>query len=180
MMKPMDESDEHLVQTFLRQGTEELFRILYRKHTPRLFLFSLRLSGGDHSKAEDLIQETWIRAVQNLSKFEWRSKFASWLSGIALNCYRETRYREQPVGEQQDFAGERRDIDAAIDLETCIRRLPPGSREIFVLHDIEGYTHEEIAKLLNIGNGTSKSQLFEARKKLRAWLSVSSEKEEVK
>ena len=167
-----DESDENLVNGFLGARDEELFRLLYRRHTPRLYLFSLRLCAGNHHRAEDMVQDTWIRAVENLSSFQWRSKFSTWLNGIAFNCYREhcTKHQEA-LSDRADTLVSGKDIESSIDLEVCIRRLPDGCREIFVLHDIEGYTHEEISHLLNIGNGTSKSQLFEARKKLRQWLS---------
>ena len=166
------ESDEDLVNGFLRRRDEELFRLLYRRHTPRLYLFSLRLCAGNHHRAEDIVQDAWIRAVENLSTFQWRSRFSTWLNGIAFNCYREHRAKyEEPAKDPETLLAPGKDIDSSLDLEACIRRLPDGCREIFVLHDIEGYTHQEISDLLNIDNGTSKSQLFEARKRLRQSLS---------
>ena len=149
-----------------------MFRLLYRRHTPRLFLFSLRLCVGNHHRAEDVVQETWIRAIQNLPMFEWRSKLSTWLHSIAFNCYREQQTKQiRSSSETNEATALTHDMDSSLDLEACIRRLPDGCREVFVLHDVEGFTHQEISELLNIGNGTSKSQLFEARKKLRQWLS---------
>jgi RNA polymerase sigma-70 factor (ECF subfamily) len=105
---------------------------------------------------------------------------SSWLHGIALNSYRDHRPNIETRAEAEEFEAKRDDMDVSLDLEASIRRLPDRCREIFVLHDIEGYTHEEISRLLNIKNGTSKSQLFEARKKLREWLSTGSTKEGLK
>jgi RNA polymerase sigma-70 factor (ECF subfamily) len=88
------------------------------------------------------------------------------------NCNRELRLRQEE-GWQMKFepAVPQNDLDRILDLESLIRKLPDGCREVLLLHDIEGYTHEEIGNFLNIQNGTSKSQLFEARRKLRRWLS---------
>jgi RNA polymerase sigma-70 factor (ECF subfamily) len=163
-------SDRDLIKEFLKHREEETFRLLYRRHTPRLYLFCLRLCKGDRGRAEDVVQETWIRAVKNLERFQWRSAFSSWLIGIGLNCNREQRIVREESWHSSTIAVEP-DLDAPLDLESLIRRLPDGCREVFVLHEIEGYTHEEIAEFLKIGNGTSKSQLFEARKKLRSWIS---------
>jgi RNA polymerase sigma-70 factor (ECF subfamily) len=178
---PADEAgDRALVEDFLARRDEAAFRRLYAAHAPRLFLFLLRLSGGRRAEAEELLQETWIRAAERLGSFRWESKLATWLHGIAWNIRREAfRARgpvEAPLPEEpaaalpgsSGGAGE-----ARLDLERALRDLPEGYREILLLHDVEGYTHEEIGALLGISSGTSKSQLSRARALLRRRLSGS-------
>jgi len=168
--------DRVLADAVARAGDETAFRALYRRHTPALYRLALRLGGGDGPWAEELVQRTWIRAVEGLSSFAWRSSLSSWLGGIAINCarelWREARTRSEtalaeeiPVAAPRILAPEER-----VDLERAIERLPAGYREVFVLHDVEGYTHEEIGGLLGIESGTSKSQLARARQRLRAAL----------
>jgi RNA polymerase sigma-70 factor, ECF subfamily len=165
-----------LADAVARSGDETAFRALYRRYTPALYRLALRLGGGDGPWAEELVQRTWIRAVEGLSSFAWRSSLSSWLGGIAINCarelWREARTRSEtalaeeiPVAAPRLLAPEER-----VDLERAIERLPAGYREVFVLHDVEGYTHEEIGGLLGIESGTSKSQLSRARQRLRAAL----------
>lgn len=169
--------DRELAAAVARSGDERAFRALYRRHTPALYRLALRLGGGDGTWAEELVQLAWIRAVEGLGAFGWRSSLSTWLGGIAVNCarelWRETRIRGEAVLE--DARGERAarrspDVENRIDLERAIERLPDGYREVFVLHDVEGYTHEEIGELLGIETGTSKSQLSRARGRLRAAL----------
>lgn len=168
--------DRVLADAVVRSGDETAFRALYRRHTPALYRLALRLGGGDGPWAEELVQRAWIRAVEGLSSFAWRSSLSSWLGGIAINCarelWREARTRSEtalaeeiPVAAPRLLAPEER-----VDLERAIERLPAGYREVFVLHDVEGYTHEEIGGLLGIESGTSKSQLSRARQRLRAAL----------
>ena len=165
-----DAEDRKLVTQFLHSRDEQAFRAMYRRHTPKLYLFTIRLCCGDSHQAEDVVQEAWIRAVEKLSGFQWKSKFSTWLTGIALNCYRETQSNSPEVPSVLPEIAIAEDQGATLDLESLIHRLPYGCREIFLLHDLEGYTHAEIGTALNISSGTSKSQLFEARKKLRNWL----------
>ena len=166
-----------LVERFLRARRESDFRQLYQRHTPRLYLFVRRLLGGDCPEVDDVVQETWIRAAGRLERFEWRSSLATWLAGIAVNCSRETlrsrtRRRETPHDEmlEQPAPSLAPSIAVTMDLERAVADLPDGFREVLVLHDIEGYTHEEIGRLLGIETGTSKSQLHRARARLREWL----------
>ncbi len=168
------ETDLVLVKRFLRTGDERSFRELYRRHTPALYRLGLRLAGGSEADAQDAIQDTWIRACKSLSRFEWKSSLRTWLAGILVNRMRElNRGRlRQPEGNLPD------DLPAStiarpgerLDLEQAIARLPEGYRQVLVLHDVEGNTHEEIGLLLEISAGTSKSQLFHARKSVRAML----------
>lgn len=175
--------DRELADAVARTGDETAFRTLYRRHTPGLYRFALRLGGGDRSWAEEVVQRTWIRAVEGLSAFAWRSSLSSWLGGIAVNCarelWREVRTRGETAlddGHDELSAAVPRILAAEerVDLERAIERLPAGYREVFVLHDVEGYTHEEIGGLLGIETGTSKSQLSRARQRLRADLAPGS------
>ncbi len=172
-----DPEDRLLVGSFLRRREEKVFRALYRRHSPALYRLALRFMRGNSRDAEEVMQVTWIRAVENLAGFRWESTLRSWLTGIALNCSREFLRRQKRVtisepAELQDLAGSPmvpQDV-SRIDLERAIDHLPDGYREVLILHDIEGYTHQEIGEFLGIESGTSKSQLFRARRAVRAKL----------
>jgi RNA polymerase sigma-70 factor (ECF subfamily) len=169
------ESDAELARRVLRQGSEKDFRILYRRHTPALYQFVLRLLGGVERDAEDIVQDTWIRAVEGLPRFRWEASFRTWLLGIGLNRTRETlrrasRSREDGAQEEIEPAAPPPRIAERLDLEEAIRQLPAGYREVLLLHDVHGYTHEEIARDLEITAGTSRSQLHFARRALRRHL----------
>jgi RNA polymerase sigma-70 factor (ECF subfamily) len=172
--------DRALAEALLSHGEERAFRELYRRHTPALYQVTLRLLGGSEADAQDVVQETWVRASLKLDGFRWESSLRTWLTGIAINRARELlrrRSRRPTVG-----------LDAVpepsappppqllrMDLERAIATLPDGSRMVLVLHDIEGFTHEEIGHRLGISPGTSKSQLFAARRALRTRLTRSQE-----
>jgi RNA polymerase sigma-70 factor (ECF subfamily) len=161
--------DVALVERFLRARGEDAFRALYRAHTPALYALAMRLTGGDHIEAEDLVQESWVRAVRELSSFRARSALRSWLCGVLVNIRRErirAEWREVDAPDI-DSATEVSVPDDALDLERAIGTLPEGARDVFVLHDVYGYTHREIAEMLGIVEGTSKSQLTRARTLLR-------------
>lgn len=173
--------DRQWVENLLQGGDEQAFRQLYRRHTPRLYGFTLRLLGGDRAEAEDVVQETWVRAVRQLKNFRWQSSLATWLCGIAQNQCREQQRRRRTREEKQAQLAVTQLIAAPetqaprpgglrVDLEKAISRLPIGYRTVLVLHDLEGFTHREIARDLGISDGTSKSQLFEARKRVKTWL----------
>jgi RNA polymerase sigma-70 factor (ECF subfamily) len=167
------ESDETLVQAILSEGSEEAFRRLYRRHSPRLLLLLTRLLGSD-SDAEDALQEAWLRATTRLQSFAWRSAFATWLTAIGVNVARDEldrRGRWIAVAIEEDvLVVGASELHEPIDLERAVAMLPPGGRAAFVLHDMEGFTHEEIALQLGYTVGTSKSQLFRARRTLRRLL----------
>jgi len=155
------------VEAFLAGRDEGVFRELYRRHTPALYLFALRFLGGVVQDAEDAVQECWIRAVESLASFRWQSSFRTWLFGIAVNCSRELLRARPRQLEDLTLLKAAPGGSGMMDLEQLIRRLPDGCREVLVLHDIEGYVHTEIGALLGIAPGTSKHQLFQARRKLR-------------
>jgi RNA polymerase sigma factor (sigma-70 family) len=169
--------DLELVRAFLARRDEDAFRELYRAHAPRLYGLLRRLCGGDSAAADEGLQETWVRAVRGLDRFEGRSSLSTWLAGIAIRWWREeTRRRgnhkeaELPAEEALPPAPPVRREIARMDLERALAALPRGYREAILLHDVEGYTHEEIAVLTAVEPGTSKSQLSRARSAMRARL----------
>jgi RNA polymerase sigma-70 factor (ECF subfamily) len=170
----LDAEDERvLVERFLETRSEEAFRSLYRRHAGRLYAIACRMLGGADRGADDAIQETWLRAVRGLGAFRRESALSTWLCGILLNRCREVlRERSRTRAEELDTIPEppapvRPGGPEAIDLSRAVESLADGYREVLVLHDVEGYTHEEIARLLEIEPGTSKSQLSKAREALR-------------
>jgi len=168
-----EEEDRALVGSFLARRDEAAFLALYRRLTPFLHRF-LRSLSGSVSEAEELVQETWVRGVERLAGFEWRSSLKTWLAGIALNAWRERRRAPASAALEDDQFPEappvRREI-ASVDLERALAQLSPGYREAILLHDVVGYTHDEVAALTGVDAGTSKSQLSRARRALRARLS---------
>ena len=143
---------------------------------PRIFNLARRMAGPD--AAEELTQDVFVRAWQKLALFRGESSFATWLHRLAVNVVIE-RFRTDTARRQRLIDGEaifetlssppgKRDV--SMDFEAALERLPDGAREIFVLHDVEGYKHTEIATLLGISSGTSKAQLHRARMMLRKHL----------
>jgi RNA polymerase sigma-70 factor (ECF subfamily) len=156
-------------------GDEAAFVQLYRQHTPRLFAVVLRMLGRC-SDAEDAVQEAWLRAVRGLPAFRGDSSFLTWLTGIGIRCALEIIRKRLPLAlseveglalSEVEGADTSHAPDLALDLERAIAELPDGYRVVLVLHDVEGFTHEEIGRLLEVEPGTSKSQLFHARRALR-------------
>jgi RNA polymerase sigma-70 factor, ECF subfamily len=167
--------DRELVARFLRARDESSFRSIYRRHTPALYGLALRLLGHRAADAEDAVQEAWIRGVERLDRFRWESTLRTWLGSIVVNCCRERRrdaWRwHQPSPDAAESANEDASpLELTIAVDRALAALPAGCRSVFVLHDVEGRTHEEIGALLGISSGTSKSQLFHARRRLRALL----------
>ena len=169
-------SDRELADRVVSSGDETAFQALYLRHSRRVYGFLLRLTGGDAVEAEDLMQETWLKAARGLARFEWKSAFLSWLMGIALNQFRELARRNgrriTTVEGEWDVPREAAEPGCRIDLERALALLPPGFRTVLVLHDVEGFTHLEIGERLGISDGTSKSQLHEARRAMRRLLGV--------
>lgn len=170
-----DDADRGVVRVFLETRDEGVFRVLYARHAPALYLLALRLTGGAHADAQDAVQEAWMRAVGTLEGFRWASSLRTWLCGITVNCCREILRGRAASGGSADRDVEVRSEGEGLGLEQLVRRLPAGCRQVLVLHDLEGYTHAEVGALLGIEVGTSKHQLFRARRLLRAWLSEGSE-----
>jgi RNA polymerase sigma-70 factor (ECF subfamily) len=151
------------------------FEHLYRENERKVFALCLRLS-SDGALAEELTQEVFVRAWRKLGSFRGESAFSSWLYpltvNVALSERRSRRRRDARFVATDDPASLERAPgaprpEAAFDLEKAMATLPPGARAVFVLHDVEGRTHEEIAAMLDLAPGTSKAQLFRARRLLR-------------
>jgi RNA polymerase sigma-70 factor (ECF subfamily) len=157
-------------------GDQDAFERLYRRHVARVTsLARWMLAPGE---AEDAVQDVFIRVWQKLDTFAGQSAFSTWLHRVAVNLMlrrRQTagvaRQRYAPDDEPLHLVAapaERPDLRVAI--EGAVDRLPAGAREVFVLHDMEGYKHEEIAEMLDVDPGTSRSQLHRARMLLRQHL----------
>lgn len=165
--------DKLLVKGFLLSRSEILFRQLYRKHTISVYRLALQLTNRDIQGTEDIIQEAWIRAVEKLPDFKWNSSFKTWLSGIVINCCREYLRKNKSDNiffDDMEWEPSYKPTNNKIDLRNALAMLPLGYREVLLLHDMEGYKHEEIGQLLGISEGTSKSQLFHARRAIKKLL----------
>jgi RNA polymerase sigma-70 factor (ECF subfamily) len=168
----VSDEDRALVAEFLATRSEPAFRRLYRRHASAVYALLLRLTAGDSARAEDCLQDAWMRAVAALDRFAWRSSLRTWLRGIAINCWREgwRDDRRAPLRLVEDVEPAVTDSVSPLDviaLERAVALLPDGYRAVLVLHDVEGFTHEEIAEALGIVPGTSKSQLARARAAVR-------------
>lgn len=163
-------SDAALIQRFMK-GEELAFRELYARHTPRVRAIVWRLLGSNRDEAEDVVQETWLAACRGMARFNGTARFSSWLTTIGIR----TAYRRSAMIPNEDtfpdVAVETDDgLATGVDLERAIARLPAHQRAVVVLHDVEGYTHEEIAEQLGVAVGTSKGTLPRAREALRRML----------
>jgi RNA polymerase sigma-70 factor (ECF subfamily) len=168
----MHRDDRELVASFLASRGEDQFRAIYARHSAAVFGLASRLVGA--ADAEDVLQDTWIRALGALPSFAWASSLRTWLCGIAVNCCRE-RWRRDSREPFEALAAAAVHPERQLDVQAALDRLAPGYRAVVVLHDVYGYTHVEIAAMLDIEPGTSKSQLARARRVLRAWLGASHE-----
>jgi RNA polymerase sigma-70 factor (ECF subfamily) len=162
-------------------GNRVAFQRLYRRHVDRVYGAVYRLAGYDHARAEDITQDAFVRAWQKLDGFRHESAFGTWLYRLAVNvALMDIRSRgSDPVstmdeddlpdhGETPFCAAEREE------LERAIGRLPPRARAVLVLHDVEGWRHEEISAELGMAVGSSKAQLHRARGLLRKVLGEAS------
>lgn len=165
-------------------GDRRAFERLYRAHVDRVYSICVRMT-SDRTRAEELTQDVFVRAWEKLGQFRGESAFGTWLHRLSVNVVLNERKTEQRRRGKVDNV---EDLDAvapagalesreswtpgmAVDLEAAIGTLPPGARRVFVLHDIEGYTHEEIARMLGVTSGGTKAQLHRARLLLREALS---------
>jgi len=166
-------------------GDARSIRTLYDRYSPRVYAVVRRIAGDDES-AQDYAQEAWIRAIRALPTFRGDARFSTWMHRIAVNSALQAvrkaesrKKREAPMPEQ--VAARSRGGDALLQrkLQRALDALPEGMRRVLILHDVEGYTHDEIGDALGVTSGTSKSQLFKARAKMRGILSpVSGEMQE--
>ncbi len=161
-----------------QEGDVAAFEQLYRDHVDRVYALCLRLC-GDSGRAQELTQDVFVRAWEKLGTFQGKSAFSTWLHRLTVNLVLGER-RSEKVRVSRIFATDDPEVfetagpapepGTGIDLERAIAALPPGARTAFVLHDVEGYKHEEIAALKGWAVGTCKAQLHRARKLLREML----------
>jgi len=157
----------------------EAFESMYREHSARIYSMATRMAGSPQD-GEDLLQEIFLQAYRKLGSFKGESSLGTWLYRLALNhCLDYVRSRRAKMNRLTETLDAEQSIEpvaarqtpiAKMDLERAIERLPDGCREAFVLHDVEGFDHKEVGEQLGIAEGTSKSQVFKARMKLRAML----------
>ena len=165
-----------------RKGDLAAFETIYRTHSGRLYSVACRMLGNP-ADAEDLLQEIFLAAHRKLDSFRGESALGTWLFRLATNlCLDHLRSRATRSGQLTDALEDEHGLDdsssrglaertvARMDLERALAQLPPGCRTAFVLHDVEGLEHREVADLLGIAEGTSKSQVHKARLRLRAML----------
>jgi len=177
---PGSQVDEQQLIGRVRAGDPAAERQFFEAYADRIHRIVYRFV-GDPEAAQDCVQETFIRAFDRLGTFRGESALGTWLYRLALNhCLDYVRSRQAKMNKLTDTldAGvasfeplARRDTPIArLDLERALERLPDGCREAFVLHDVEGFDHKEVGRVLGIAEGTSKSQVFKARARLRTLL----------
>jgi len=165
------------------QGVPGAFDELYRTYAPRLFGLACRMVG--RVEAEDLLQEIFLSAHRKLGQYQGQSALGTWLFRLAANqCIDHLRSRATRLGQATDTLEDDVESGASsgpilgtvdrLDIERALAALPPRARSVFVLHDVEGLEHQEIASMLGIAEGTSKSQLHKARLRLRHLLAPGS------
>ena len=159
-----------------QSGDGHAFERLYRGHVARVHSLARRMAGPD--EADELTQDTFVRVWEKLGTFRGEAAFGTWLHRLAVNLILSRRSRMGRDRQRFDDADGALDLkptaparpELAIDFETAIARLPEGAKHVFVLHDVEGYRHDEIAGQMGIAVGTSKAQLHRARMLLRGHL----------
>ena len=177
---------DHALARAASQGDMSAFEELYQRHNRRVYSLCLRMT-HNVSEAEDLAQEAFIQLFRKIGSFRGDSAFTTWLHRLTVNqvlmhfrkrsvkLERTTEEGETPIQTVQGTENPNKmSVLDRISLDRAIQQLPPGYREVFVLHDVEGHEHGEIAKMLGVAEGTSKSQLHKARMKLRGLLKQSS------
>ena len=167
-------TDNEIIAEALR-GDGRAERALYDAHVDRIYRLAYRMA-GDETLARDFTQDTFVRAFERLADFRRDSSLATWLHAIAVSVIlnglkKVKRIRGREIGgdtlPEVSITRRESEPDLKLRLRRAIDALPDGYRTVFVLHDVEGYTHEEIAAALGIQSGTSKAQLSRARAKLR-------------
>ena len=161
-------------------GDRRAFERVYRAHVDRVYSVCVRMT-ADRAMAEELTQDTFVRAWEKLSLFRGESSFATWVHRLAVNVVLNARKADSRLRRHVPVSTDEREDDTGaeaptpivfapgewMDIEQAIARLPAGARRVFVLHDVEGYRHEEIGEMLGITAGGSKAQLHRARMLLR-------------
>ncbi len=160
-------------------GDVAALEALYRRHVGRVYALCLRMT-ADERAADELTQDVWVRVWRKVGGYRGDAAFTTWLHQVTANLVRDRgrerarrREREGSAGPAPAETGQRpRSVEDRVSLEAAIRELPERAREVFVLYDVEGYQHQEIADMLAISEGTSKAHLHRARKRLREELTA--------
>ena len=173
-------ADLELVER-IKAGDGTAFEALYRQHATRLYNLASRMTGAK-GEADDLLQDTFLLAYRKIGSFRGESSLGTWLYRLAMNhCLDVLRNRQTRMGHQTDSLDEPEADPVAspvpilsavnrIDLERAIASLPPACRAAFLLHDVEGFGHQEVGTMLGVSEGTSKSQVHKARMRIRTYL----------
>ncbi len=157
-----------------QQGDLDAFESLYRAHVTAVFALCRRMM-GDEREARDLVQDVFVRAWQRLPTFQGHSALGTWIHRLAVNVVLEQlrsakrdtlRFIEDGESDALPARSSEGQLDASMDLDHALTRLPAGARSVFVLHDIHGYSHDEIAQMTGIAPGTARAQLWRARRAL--------------
>ena len=183
---PIDGGAESVEYALVRRaatGDSRAFEQLYRSHVDRIHGLCCRLCHGDTAKAEQSTQDAFVRAWEKIGSFRGESRFGTWLHRLTVNVVlgehrllkRWVTFDEGVAVDGDDSVApelvlRHDDIGGRVDLERALARLPKGARAVLILHDVEGYQHDEISTLTGIAVGTSKAQLHRARRLLREWL----------
>lgn len=172
-------NDEPALVARARAGDARAFELLYRGHRDAIFGLCWRLCDGDRLKAEQALQDAFVRAWEKLDGFRGEAQFGTWLHRITVNVVlgdrrllqRWTTFEDaEAAGTPEVLRTAAVDTDSTRDLERALAKLPKGARTVLWLHDVEGYKHEEISTLTGIAVGTSKAQLHRARKLMKEHL----------
>ena len=173
-------ADLELVER-IRDGDGSAFEDLYRQHATRLYNLASRMT-GTKGEADDLLQDIFLLAYRKMASFRGESSLGTWLYRLAMNhCLDVLRNRQTRMGQQTESLDEPEATPVAspvpvlsavsrIDLERAIAALPPACRAAFLLHDVEGFGHQEVGTILGVSEGTSKSQVHKARMRIRGYL----------
>jgi RNA polymerase sigma factor (sigma-70 family) len=178
-MKPEALSEDDLIRG-CRENNRQIQEMLYRRYAKSMFKLSL-LYENDHEKAKDILQEAFIKIFRNIRNLDRKGSLDSWIRKIVTNTaidhYRKNYFEAQflPIEKivqpysDEESAGS---ILNTQDIISQVKKLPSGARMIFQLYAIDGYSHKEIAKLLHISVGTSKSQISRAKQLLKQWITI--------
>ncbi|MGH7678061.1 MAG: RNA polymerase sigma factor [Gemmatimonadaceae bacterium] len=181
---PDDRNDERTLARRATSGDDSAFEQIYRAHSPRVFALCLRMSGS-RQRAADLTQDVFVHVWERLSSWRGEAALSSWIHRLTVNLVlsnvrSDQRRQKREMSDQSPDNSDETDRPAtraegvvrpasvleAVDLERAIAGLPNGARTVFVLHDVEGYQHDEIAKMTGTAEGTCRAQLHRARKLL--------------
>src|ERR1700739_2438456 len=171
-----------------QQGDERAFECIYQLHSQRIYALCFRMMRGNAAEAEELTQESFLQLFRKIGTFRGESAFSTWLHRLAFNIVlmrlRKRSYQVVSMDEMLDtgentpglheyIGGQDQRLSGTVDrmdLERALKELPPGYRAVFILHDVQGYEHNEIAAIRGCSLGNSKSQLHKARARLRQLL----------